>query len=273
MSSLYFDVVTSVQNSGLVQTNGDGTDKCPLFWELEEQATISDRYNSNLGEKSMILGFGETINIPISSGVYKSNIKPILTINFYASGTTGNTQNFYLRFNGDFVSYELLLNIKGVYEIEIPENAEKIEILNVNNNYLHVFEDYKISFKTTPITNFRAEFTEFSIDPKLVNSKVLSNKIRQRKIGKTEVQYTFDPVITSDQNAEIDDIRDFARLNKLLTLVYINYSETNGDTLADFPQESGYIKYFYITHSTTQKTGLYEYINLTVANRPNISIR
>ena len=274
MSSLYFDVTTQVQNSGLVQTNTDGTDKCPLFWDLSEQSEITDRYNFLFGEKSMILNYGEIVSIPILSGTYKSDLKPMLTIKFYASGTFGETQDFYVGFGGDdFELYELTLNSDETFEIEIPENTDSIEIVNFENNYLYVFEDYEISFTTSEITDFNPEFTNLSIDSKLVNSKTLANKIRQRKTGLTAVRYTFNPTITPYQNKEIDDVRDFARLNKLLMLVYINYSETNGDTLANFPEESGYIKYFYVNHSTTQKTGLYEYLSLTIANQPNVAIR
>ena len=273
MSALYFDVTTSVKNSGLVQTNVDKTPKIPLFWSIIEQSEISDRYTTLFDRKVVIVNYNELLRIPLKSGIYKSNTKPLLKISMYATGTVGGTQMFSVSFGGVFVEYELPLNTVTEYEIEVPENTTNIELFNIVNNYLYVFEDYEVVFKTTPITEFNAEFTSFSIDAKLVNSKTLANQVRQRKIGKTEVQYIFQPIITPEQNAEIDDVRDFARLNKFLMLIYINYSETNESTLANFPQESGYIKYFYVNHSTTQKTGLYEYLNLTIANQPNVAIR
>lgn len=277
MSSLYLKCNKTIVNSGLVQLNSDGTKKCPLFWTVNSPSELSGRYQSILGEPSTIINNYEILIIDVKtvdredtnvgqSSVPKFNFKVYVT-----TGAVVEPFRLIVYFEGSSEVQQIYVDTNAIRDVEIdlPENINNIAILNIENTELYVFEDYNINIPSRTISNFNSEFGSFDINPYLVNSIVLSNKVRQRKLKKTEVNYTFDLILTKDELKSIEDVLNFARTNRKTVSVYINYEEDTGKMVANFSDEAGYKEYLYITHSDVINKGMYYYTTLQVRKKEN----
>jgi hypothetical protein len=265
MSSIYFECIKENAQPEVAQMNSDKTLKCPATWILKEYGELSNRYY-NLGTGYFTqLRHLETVSIPIETKTFKGDKKPVL--NYKVSISSVNvTSSFYVYFGtSNPIEITIPANQETSGSIEFLENSKVVRFYILGDDILSVYEDYSIKFNTDEIDAI-CEFSDFQIDMGLVNSVTIGNTIRQRKVRETNIKYNQPLIIKQSENKQITDVTDFARLNKLKILVYINYSETAGNTIANYPDESGFLDYYYVSHTTTQKTGLYEYISLIVQN-------
>lgn len=270
MSYLFVNCIKENTDPYLAKMNSDGTLKCPVNWDIKENSEYN-RYKEDPTFR-VIIDYNESISIPFITNTYKTNIRPTFTFNStFITSITGE-ESFRVYFNED--DYETITLELGEIEehtIIIPENTEYIKFINDTSYRLGIFEDYSINFSSNTITS-PVEFSNFNVEHNIKYSVTLANTIVSRKTGKTKVDYNIPLLLTSQQHNEIQDIMTLARSNQLLTYVYIDYKETAGNTISNYPQESYFEKYYFINYNSTQKSGLYVYVNLGIQNEPNSGI-
>lgn len=264
MSSVYLECELKGANVELAQLNSDGTLKCPYLWELRELSEVSNRYSQENGEWNTFLDFGETATIPFKTPQkYKSGILPTLKIKVKITSTDSTgTIVFNDGFN-DSQTVVINTNIETWVEFDVLPNAKYLKIYQTAvDNTLQVYEGgtFKITTSEIDVIN---EFAKYNIKTNLVTSVTVGNTIDQRKTGVTITKFTNDTIMSQSEKDELGDVLDFARINKNLVIVYIDDNGNAGETLANLPQNGGYQPYYYVTHNTKQKTGIYENVSIT----------
>lgn len=257
-------------DSKFAQINSDGTLKCPVNWIIRELSEVPNRYYSVNGIFNTYLAFGETATLPIKTqSRFLTEIRPTITFTVKVFSTEDTTVNVVV-YDG--------VNTPQSFNIVVQENVEITANLQAGGKYvkiyqtsqtaeLIIYEGVKTTIKTEEI-DFINEFTNYNIQTNLKDDVTIGNTVHQRKLGKTITSFTSEMIISPNQNKQILDVLAFSRINRVLTNVIINDENNADNILANMPQESGDIKYYYKNHISSQKSGLYENLSISYQHDP-----
>lgn len=261
MSNMKIECIVVGADPELASINLNNTLKKPVNWVLNETSELTNRYSKDEDEWNTIIRTSESVKIPIKTTDNKSDLKPIFKCKIQL---ISENESGLISVNG--TTYLAIANQAAIFEIELEPNIDAIEIASVNDT-IQVYEGSTVTYTTNEIDIIN-EFVKYSITNNLKDDVTIGNTVTQRKLGKTITSFSNDIIISPEENNEILDVLAFSRLNRVLTLVWIEDNEAAGNTLANMPQDSGYIKYYYIGYSSSQKTGIYENVTISYQHDP-----
>jgi len=254
------------------QVNEDGTPKCPANWVLDD---LTEFFRYFLDDETWILltNFGEGFTIPITTNDISLNESSKIIFS-HTTTTSGYSGEYLIKFIWNDVgdhTYKPFLTI-GEYldmEVDIPSYAEYIKIESPDNADIQMEFQVAIDFEIkTPSYEINTEQNDVTIKTNNKSSLSLANTILTTSLSKRDVFYKNELTIKNEDEQALNNLIDLARMNKLLVSVNINISDSAGSNLANIPSGGldNKVKYWYMGHGSSQKTGLYSYINLSYKN-------
>lgn len=265
MSSLYVECRVEGADPELAQTNLDGTLKGPVYWDINQTGDLNRYLKDSNDEYYCVFRYQESVKIPIKVGSYNMNPK----YNFRVLITSPNPLGtLYIRTSSNNIQ-SFVIDTNVIVDLSaLLEEGSYIQIYQLTStDSFQIYQDSYVSFESTPISIIN-EFEDYSIKPNLKDDITLGNTVFQRKTAKTIVEFKNSAIIKPAENRSIIEVLEFARLNKKLVLVWINDTENGGDTLSNMPQDGGYQKYYQTSYTSSQKTGIYENIEISYQNDP-----
>lgn len=272
MSKIYLECLVKQADPKLASLNLNNTLKCPINWVISELSELTNRYSQDITENNewnTFLRYQESIKIPIKTqSQFKGTKKPSTRIKVKINSVNSNADIIVRSSALSSETINIPTNIPVWIESELGVNSTYIQVYQLDSdNTFNIYEGVTVSYKTSEIDLIN-EFVNYNIVTNLKDDITIGNTVHQRKIGKTITSFTNDLIISPTENYELLDVLGFARINRKLTYVWIQDSGTSGETLANLPQDSGFIRYYYINHISSQTTGIYENISISYQHDP-----
>lgn len=270
MSSFNLKIEYPDVNQKRYETNEDGTAKCPPYWTVDGDEFERYEYiNTNYSELQMLKD--ESFKIPFKTSFIDDLETRTLTFS-HKLETSTNFDDYMIQvtFSDDNTDYE---NLYFSYDtkyltrtFDIPSNAQYIKFdfsyINVSTS-VYFYTDIKFEFNTKQF-EINTEQNDVSVKLNNKQSRTIDNTLVATSIKKREVFYKNDIIITKADEDELNELTELARTNRLLISMNIDISDEAGDNLANIPSggSDNIVKYWYLNHSGTRKTGLYSYITI-----------
>lgn len=258
------------------QVSPTGESKCPANWILESEDPQWQYFNYvGIGWVQSLNEINEdSIKIPIQVGNISDLNKKEFTFSHIPAGTEeyiiaveyreGMTE--YLTYQGEVWETTTLTIPNGSEYIKIyaPESDSGIMSIYINA------EEIDFEFRTKDY-DINTEQNNFKINTNNKVSRTLDNTLISTSLKNRDVYYSNELILYNSEAKELDLLLDTALLNNLKIDVNINITDKAGFNLANIPSGSleNWVKYHYITHNYSQKTGLYAYVTLEYKNDEN----
>lgn len=255
----------------------DKTPECIALWELGRTNFIANRLSEDSDGIYVKLEFEDELTFPFLSDdlskitTKKFNLKyKQVDANFSGNLTIETSPGIQYTFavlDDSFSTYEFLdLNncdyIKLIHDFDFP----------TSNFQIYIESDFLIETNESEL-EINTELRDVSVNMNLKTSLSVANTINTRKTKQTEVFYANELITTNSGMLEINALLDLARLNRLKVFADINTHERAGDSIAGIGSggAENWMRYTYKQHSTSQKTGLYSYINISYFRDNNVN--
>lgn len=269
MSNFRLEIDYPTINYDWYKKNTDGTPKCPVNWKFYGADNI-ERYIEQSNGWVLNMYEGESTSIPIETNEIEFNTHTVQIQNIgYHEGVGEIDYDVEFWFNDtDFQTVTYTTGSLETTTLTLPEGVTYLRIESTTPDvYITLYVDIQFSFYTSWI-DINTELSDFSTANNNRVSTTVDDTLIVTSLAKRDVFYANNLIMSNEERKEMDSLVDLAILNNLLVLVVIDAVELGGNSLGGLPTTAieNYITYYFKGHSSTQKTGLYEYVNLQYKN-------